>query len=191
MLNAIWFFVLIAVIGLGVWAPSRYVLAPMRRPKLTRRDRFQVQMIDFLSLVAVIQYAMAAVAAAWRIEATLGVITAIYSLPMMIGLWFVGVRTLTDARVEDSRRRLAFLSVVLPAVAATSLAFVPIALFVIAQIVDGRRDSSWPLVGLILVPLAMLGCRKLVDWIAEGRIPSPPRSAESEPNFVEGTHPFA
>jgi hypothetical protein len=158
---------LVLAFGLGAWLPSRYALAPLRRPWRSTRGPWQFGLLDYCALFVVLQYALAAAGIAWRWNATFGTAATLYLVIAAIGLWLAGMKGLARVPVVDPRRRFVFLVVVVPLVAAMSLG-APMGIMVLIRAVSNDWPwLSWPVTLTLAMPAATWICRRIVDWVVQ------------------------
>jgi len=164
---------LVLAFGVGAWLPSWYALAPLRRTRRSAFGRWQFGLLDYCALVVLLQYALAAIGFAWRWSETLGWALTVYLMIAAIGLWLAGMKGLSRVRVTDGRRRLVFLVVVVPLVAAMTVgAPIGIMTLIVAISSDAPR-LGWPVALTLAMPAATWICRRIVEWVVQGpKVPS-------------------
>ena len=156
---------IILACGLGLWLPGRYALGPLRARLDNEHRRWQFGLADYFGLLALSQYALAVVGVTWRSHESLGQATAMSLGIAVVALWLLGVHSLSQARISDGRKRFAFLTVVVPAVAVVSVGSM-MAVVVVMNVSSGKLSPlSWPVLLVVLAPVAVWCCRKCTEWI--------------------------
>jgi hypothetical protein len=154
-LSELWMAVVVATVILSPLILSAWVLRPLDRMARRKKVRFQFMLVDFFSLVLLIQIPLA-VRAAMAKDSPFGpavefswIVTGIFCFVSAL-IWWTGVRTFGQAGIQGPRARAILGLLVL------SLSYFG-SLFAVRLIFSlGTNPKGWQMISLALVAISMI-----------------------------------
>lgn len=158
-----------------VYFVASLILGPIDRVAKTHNAPLRFRIIDFFCLVVELQIAFGL--AVQFDEPRERFIVGGLGTSLAVVMWFAGVRTLSKAEIEDSRRRAAFNWFVLPFSYIGILAVAPLVLSLFGY---STTIPVWHLLTAMGVPPGLVLCGVLARWIASGAAQVDKSSTETE-----------
>jgi hypothetical protein len=136
------------------------------------RTRFHI--IDYICLMVELQLVLGAFGLLFRDRSDM-LIGAVLITLGIIFIWYKGVQRLSRAGIQDHRRRAVFNWIVVPVAYPAIIALLPIEFVFLVEIFnpDGDGVSALLAVLAIVLPLAILGCGLLTNWVAQEALDAP------------------
>jgi Kef-type K+ transport system membrane component KefB len=190
---------LLLLLGIGVLVAAAlafgaWVVRPVDRAARGRRHPPQFSLFDFLCLFVLIQLPTGLVHGLLDVsrEFVTICILDVFGWGACGAMWWVSVRTLSQAGVSNPRHRAVFLLLALPIAIFGSLALPAILLVIVAMIAEPRARAPATIGLLIAAALALFGviylCGRYTRWMLAA-VPGRDANAAAQPSSNSSEQP--